>query len=150
MKSKKHNWNNKVDFYQVHFRVLKKYQWRFLNLVNYKHSIITDQHEELEIKNGLIRTVSNSIVEIKIFKIIEVDKKFDREKARTFAYSYQAKLPSPDGRILIRYDSPHEDHNQFHHKHIFNKNGLELDVVELGSDEWPHVSEFLEEVITNF
>ena len=72
------------------------------------------------------------------------------KKLKLLFYSYQAKRPSPDGRILIRYDSPHDDHNQFHHKHIFNKNGVELDVVELGSDEWPHVSEFLKEVITKF
>lgn len=149
MARRKHDWNDKEDFYKIHHNVLQKYQWRFLSHVSYTHSVITDQHEELEIRSALIKTDLNSIVEIKIQKTIEIDTEWARKKARTFGYSYQAKRPSPDGRILFRYDSPHETHNKYHHKHVFSTLGLETEIIDVGVD-WPHVSEFLDEVCKNF
>lgn len=150
MARKKHDWNDKENYFLIHNRALKKYQWRFLNSVSYVHTVFTDQHEELEIRNALVKTDSGSVVEIKIHKVLEIDISWAKKKVRTFEYSYQAKRPSPDGRIYIRYDSPHTDHNQYHHKHIFDKNGNETEILKISDDEWPHVTEFLDEVISRF
>ncbi len=99
MPHKKHDWNNKEEFYRIHHSVLQKYQWRFISApINYVHSSLTDQHEELEIRSALLKTDLNSVVEIKIEKIIEIDTTWARKKARTFGYSYQAKRPHPDDR----------------------------------------------------
>jgi hypothetical protein len=150
MVRKKHDWNEKQDYYTVHHRALKKFQWRFLDHTTYQHTVFTDQYEALEIPSALLKTDAGNIVEIKIEKAVEIDPSGARKRARTLQYSYQAMLPSPDGRVLVRYDSPHKNHNQYHHKHIFDEHGNESQIQRIEDDEWPHVSEFLEEVIVNF
>jgi hypothetical protein len=70
-----------------------------------------------------------------------------KKRAKTFNYSYNAWDPKTN-KNLIRYCSPHLDHNKFHHKHDYTVDPDETN--KIGNDEWPHVSEFLEEVLTNF
>lgn len=151
MAKSKHDWNSKENYYQVHFRVLKTISWKFINPpVSYSHLVFTDQYERLEIKKALFKTDKGTIVDIKIEKDIEIDRSFAKPRARTFGYSYQAKRPSPDGRVLVRYDSPHEDHRPFHHKHTFDENGTELKIQKIEDGVWPHLSEFFEEVSKSF
>lgn len=150
MANKKHDWNSKENYYTVHYRTLKKYEWRFMSPITYRHTVYIDQYEKLEINSALFKTDSGRYVEIKIEKDIEIDIEWARRRARTFSYSYQAKMPSPDGRVLVRYDSPHESHRPFHHKHIFDELGNAIKVVTIDSDSWPHVSEFLDEVAEKY
>lgn len=89
MTNKKHDWNSKENYYAVHYRTLKKYEWRFMSPVTYKHTIYTDQYEKLEINRALFKTDSGRYVEIKIEKDVEIDIEWARKRARTFAYSYQ-------------------------------------------------------------
>jgi hypothetical protein len=65
---------------------------------------------------------------------------------QTFAYSYNANIVGL-GNIL-RYCSPHEDHNQFHHKHTFDvlagdRSGT---VTEVAEDDWPTLGQVFEEL----
>lgn len=66
----------------------------------------------------------------------------------TYGYSYHAWLTKTNEN-LVRYCSPHETHNKFHHKHIY-KNGEELKIEKVGDDDWPHVNEFLDEVLGGY
>ena len=71
----------------------------------------------------------------------------DEPRVKTTGYSYSAIL-SGYGSVF-RYDSPHPDHNQFHHVHRYRI--LEGDVhgdtsaIE-PSDEWPTLGEVMREL----
>ena len=144
----RHDWNSLENYYQVHYRVLKHYSWRFTSTnVKYTHRQLTDQWEQLEILSLMFKADRGQIVELKIEKDIEVDRSYQKPRAKTFAYSYQAKRVAPDNRIYFRFCSSHEDHNCFHHKHVFNINGTEQ-VIKIDDDKWPHVNEFFDEVAT--
>jgi len=49
---------------------------------------------------------------------------------------------------MIRYYSPHDDHNQFHHKHDFAIDPPQ--VIEIGSDGYPHVGKLFNEILEQF
>jgi hypothetical protein len=114
----------------------------------YTVSRLTDRFYQLQCENILMTTYQGTQVRIDIRKDVLIDDQHGRLRAKTFAYSYNANLPNPDGRNLIRYDSPHDDHSQFHHKHEFTNSPPQ--VIRIGDDEYPHVGEFIKEVLERF
>ena len=97
-----------------------------------------------------METYKGTVVRIDIRKSALIDPDIKtRLRARTYEYSYSANLPKIGE--LIRYCGPHDidtkspDHHKFHHKHDFTS-GEEV-ITKIDDDEWPHVDEFLREVL---
>ena len=72
-----------------------------------------------------------------------------RLRVKTFSYSYLALYPNPLSRNLVRYCSPHE-HRKIHHKHVYDVDGIGFSVVEVSDRIWPHVDEFIDEMLEKF
>jgi hypothetical protein len=61
---------------------------------------------------------------------------------QTFQYTYNASLPAGN---IFRYDSPHQDHNQFHHVHRFDVfDGDHIGNVD--QCEWPTLGQVIAEL----
>lgn len=144
---KKHGWNTWENYLRVHESVLKKYQTHFITQ-SPKYSVIrfTDQYYQLRIDKLELVTTKGTSIYINIEKDVEVQAGGSKDVARTVGYSYQAWIKG--GKNLIRYCSPHESHNKFHHKHDYQKDPI--NPIPINSDNWPHVNEFLDELIDNF
>ena len=144
---KKHGWNTWENYLRVHESVLKKYQAHFITpSPKYLVTRFTDQYYQLRIDKLELMTSKGTSVYINIEKDVEVQEGGSKDVARTVGYTYQAWIKG--GNNIIRYCSPHETHNKFHHKHDFiNQPNT---VIQIGIDNWPHVNEFLDEIIYNF
>lgn len=152
IKKIKHGWNTWDDYFNVHEKVLKKFSGNFIDLkIKYNDKRVTDNFYTLEIKKAELKTQKENIVFIKIEKDVEIEEGIRKKKARTYGYSYQCwrKLGNGTDESLIRYCSPHLNHNKFHHKHEDLAVPPQPILIKTG-DEWPHVSEFLDEVIKRF
>lgn len=66
---------------------------------------------------------------------------------QTTSYSYNVVLAGVGN--IFRYDSPHSDHNQFHHVHRYDVlNGDTKGRVEkVDAAHWPHLQEVIEEAM---
>lgn len=86
--------------------------------------------------------------------VLEVDKLLAIQEGegadalvQTVIYTYHAHVAG-QGNIL-RYDSPHPDHNQFHHVHRYKFDGDGADhVTELTWEDVPTLAEVVEELRT--
>jgi len=125
----------------------------------YDHQVVTESHEILRVRQIVLNTWNGNTVHAYITKDIEIRRPAGgRPEAKTYSYRYHAN--QPDGRSLIRYcspDDPYEpvkqaNHRTFHHRHIFDQNGNEIRIenTEGSGTDWPHVSDFLNEVLQNF
>lgn len=79
-----------------------------------------DNYYSLEIKKSELKTQKGNIVFVKIEKDIEIQEGLRKRTARTDGYSYHCwrkYVSKTADESLIRYCSPHETHNKFHHKH---------------------------------
>ncbi len=143
----KHGWNSWEHYLSIHEKTLRFYNPYMTVVKTYTIFKHTTRYYEIQCQQIPMRTYKGTDVRIDIKKDILVDEVNGRLQARTVAYSYNANLPNPNGQNLIRYCSPHEDHNQFHHKHIFMPTPQ---VLKIEDDEYPHVGEFLNEVLETF
>lgn len=152
----KHGWNVLQNYLAVHDKTLRFYEKYMEEVRTYTYQEITDRYHLLLCQGIFFHTYNGTLVRVDIEKDIEVDPEpIGRPRARTSSYTYSANLP----RIgpLIRYCSPHQDweeegsapHHAFHHRHDYTKNP-KGDVRILPDDSWPHVGEFLEEVLKSF
>jgi hypothetical protein len=143
----RNTWDN---YLKVHESVLKKYVKHFVSQnVTYKIEKITENYYTMEIERLEIKTHAQNTVWVKIEKDIDVQAGATRKIAKTHAYSYHCWIKNGEKKKdLIRYCGPHLDHNKFHHKHDFTKNPPS--VTRIGDDEWPHVSDFFDEVLKSF
>jgi hypothetical protein len=145
----KHGWNSWDNYWDIHEKILRIYSKYMQAPKTYKLEKHTAQFYELSCEGIMITTFKQTLVRVDIRKEVEIDDSSpNRLRARTIGYSYSVNLPNPDGRNLIRYCSPHIDHNKFHHKHDFTKKPPQT--IRIGDDEYPHVGEFLNEVLANF
>jgi len=144
---KKHGWNTWENYLRVHESVLKRYQSHFVT-PSPKYSVIrfTDQYYQIRIDKLELISAKGTYISINIEKDIEVQAGGSKDVARTVGYSYQSWLKG--GGNLIRYCSPHESHNKFHHKHDYMKDPI--NPIPVVNDEWPHVNEFFDELIDNY
>ncbi len=152
----KHDWNSLQNYIVVHEKTLRFYERHMETRRSYVYDKWTDRYATLECKGMILLTSHGSRIRIDIEKEILIDSTNSvRPRARTYSYSYSAI--SPGRHTLIRYCSPHDDahvegsasHHRFHHKHDFARSSQGV-ITLLGSDEWPHVSEFLDEVLQSF
>jgi hypothetical protein len=144
---KKHGWNTWENYLRVHESVLKKYQPHFITQSpKYSVTRFTDQYYQLRIDKLELVTAKGTPIYINIEKDVEVQAGGSKDVARTVGYSYQAWIKG--GKNLIRYCSPHESHNKFHHKHDYQKDPN--NPIPINGDSWPHINEFLDELIDNF
>ena len=144
---KKHDWNTWENYLRVHESVLKTYQANFLTqFPKYSIDEITDQYYQLKIDKLELITSKGTVILVNIEKDVEVQPGAKKKIARTVGYSYQAWIKG--GNNLIRYCSPHETHNKFHHKHDYVNQPNKL--IPIAHDQWPHVNEFFDELIHNF
>lgn len=79
-------------------------------------------------------------------ELVTVQSSKGRKKVQTRTYSYHAhhNLLGP----LFRYDSGHGDHNDYHHKHIYDPlTDGPKDLVKLDWETVPHLSEVIDEAV---
>lgn len=94
---------------------------------------------------GRIQCSGGILIDVrKVLAILEGEG--DTAIVQTVSYTYHA-LAEDIGSVL-RYCSPHTDHNFFHHKHTFDAlNGdVHGHVTEIETDKWPTLSEVICEV----
>ena len=148
-KKPKHDWNTLEDYLNVHDSVFKKYIKYFQSPRTYKYAKLTEHYHVLELE-AVLNTNKGSLVKVDIEKGITVKKiPGNRPVVKLNNYKYHAYFHKT-GINIIRYDSPHGGHNQFHHKHTYGFLGNEIKIDPVRNDDWPHVHEFLDEVIQNF
>jgi hypothetical protein len=92
-------------------------------------------------------TVKSNKVLVKLEKDIFVKDGARKKIAKLFNYSYHAWEKKPP-KNLIRYCGPHQNHNTFHHCHDYTVKPMRT--IKIPDDKYPHVSEFLKEVIESF
>ena len=155
-RGRKHDWASLQTYLNAHDRVLSHYA-KFMDFPRqYLHTRVTPNYLVLKCENMLLTTYNGNKVRVDISKDVEIDDSNPkRERALTFGYSYNANRPGVGN--LIRFDSPDPPaaitpstpyHHHFHHKHEW-PNGVEQ-ILKIADDEWPHVDEFLHEVLSNF
>lgn len=156
----RHDWNTRENYFDIHYRVLRFAEKHMVAPVRYIHQVYTDRHEAILAPKIVFLTWGRrTTVHVSIKKDILIRRRPGfKPEARTYSYRYHANLP--DGRELIRYCSPDDpnsvlnpkDHHTFHHKHVFDSNGVQIKVINIegNGDEWPHVSDFLNEVLSSF
>ena len=153
--AKQHDWNTLQNYLEVHENVLWKYSAHFLIVPKYKITKYTSQFWQMDLLKVRIRTRKGTEITLDIEKEIEIDDSVPkRPRARTGMYRYVASKPNPDGRCILRCDSPHEDatepgspdHHKYHHKHDYRTSPQFI--VKFPDDGWPHASDFLEEVVS--
>ena len=118
---KKHGANTWENYLRVHEKVLKRYSGYFVNpSVTYAIERITENYYTLTIDRLELKTNQGVTLFVKIEKDVDVQAGVTRKIARTYGYSYNSWKKWELGITnLIRYCSPHHDHNRFHHKHDF-------------------------------
>lgn len=144
---KKHDWNTWENYLRVHESVLRKFSSHVMTVAP-KYTVIkfTENFYQLSLNKLELKSFKGTVIQVNIDKDVEVQEGARKKIARTYAYSYQSWIKG--GHSLLRYCSPHETHNQFHHKHIYHLRGDVLEIIN--DDSWPHVSEFLEELIHHY
>mgnify|MGYP003673959771 CR=1 FL=1 len=148
MSSTKHDWNTWENYLRVHERVLKDFASSILSSnPTYQLRQITENYYTLELNRLELLTIKGNSVFVKIEKDIHVKDGAKKKIAKLFNYSYHAWLKDPP-RNLIRYCGPHLDHNKFHHRHDYTKSPMIT--TQVNKDNFPHVSDFLQEIIDTF
>lgn len=143
----KHGWNTLGNYLSIHRRVLEQYQAGNPNPKIYNERRLTDSYLSLDVFDVRITSKKGNVIKVKIEKDAEVNTTGKRPTVKTTDYSYHAYYH--DGRNIIRYCSPHPDHNKFHHKHDYI-NGKVNPPVRIAAENVPHVSEFFDELINNY
>ncbi len=149
MFKKKHGRNHLSNYLDIHRQILANYQEGQEAPKIYTEKLITENYLELEVEDFKILTKKGNWIKVKIHKDVEIDRSGKIPTAKTFTYSYHARYAdSKIGGNIIRYCSEH-GHRPYHHKHIYKQDGS-FDVLKIQEDEFPHVNEFLDELIENF
>ncbi len=144
----KHGWNTWENYLRVHERVLKDYSSNIITSNPlYKIERVTENYYTLELSKIEVMTVKGNPVFIKIEKDIVIKEGVRKKLAKLYSYSYHAWSKS-SLKNLVRYCSPHTEHNKFHHRHDYSVSPMKT--TRVNDDEYPHVSEFLQEVIDSF
>lgn len=144
----KHDWNWWANYLSIHEQILRFYSPYMTTVKTYSILRHTERYYELRCEQIPMKTYKGTNIRVDLRKDILIEEQRGRLRAKTFGYSFNANLPNPDGRNLIRYCSPHDEHNQFHHKHNFTIDPPTI--TKIGDDEFPHVGDFLAEVLETF
>lgn len=141
----KHGPNRFANYQSIHETCIEKFvrEGKILS-----HNLLWSAYGE-----GLLQLVGTILCEDEI--CLSVDKRIrvlDGEGAsalvQTESYSYNAHFRG--GRLILRYDSPHATHNQFHHVHRYSfPDGVETEEIEAleTEDAIPTLSEVVDELM---
>ncbi|MBI3295878.1 MAG: hypothetical protein HYZ71_14225 [Deltaproteobacteria bacterium] len=151
----KHGWNSLENYLSVHEKTLRFYEKYMETVRTYDHDTDEDNFYNLTCFGIFFHTYRGTRIRVDLEKDIEIDSiNRNRRRARTYTYTYSANYPGQSE--IIRYCGPHGDereagapHHKRHHKHDYRKDP-KGEVILLGDDEWPHVGEFLQEVLSSF
>lgn len=141
-----HAWNSFPSYLDAHRGKLGDYADHFLIEDRLTYTPTTDQVlwvGELICRDGFeIHVRRLQIAELRHSGVLWV---------RTSLYSYHALWRTPRGTTtnLFRYDNihPHANHTSPHHRHRFDRNGVEIKPVEhVGIDGWPNLGQVLDEL----
>jgi len=133
----RHGWNRLDSYRDIMARVLRNHEWFIesddLDLAHVDGTLQISGH--LTCSSGRL---------LGVWKRLLVQSRDGVLYVRTIRYSYEAFYA---GRCLFRYDNahPHPGHPDEHHKHVFDASGGEQ-VIWLGRDRWPYLSDALEEL----
>ena len=152
----KHDWSSLQTYLNAHERVLSTYS-KFMDVPHqYNQKRITQNYLLLECIGIIFTTYNGNKVRVDITKDVEIDDENPKRlKALTVGYSYNANSPKMGN--LCRYDSADQPsqlgpgsppHHYFHHKHVWIS-GKEQ-ILKIEDDQWPHVDEFIQEVLRNY
>ncbi len=108
------------------------------------HDLLTTKLSSDKLKiSGLLKCRGGYTIAVN--KFLELDEAENgKTYARTYSYSYHCEK---DGCPILRYDDSqhYPDHPDKHHKHNFDDCGHGT-VIWVGEDNWPHLSQVVEEV----
>jgi hypothetical protein len=149
----KHGPNTPYNYFSIHEDTLLRYttdyspEERFYEL-DYNEA---GTRVKLHCRNIILTTHAGNQVRCDIVKVAE--KNNNTQKIKTIKYSYSVSRFKEKSSELFRYCSSDEDkliydpnnHHTYHHKHDF-LSGNEI-IVKIEDDEYPHVSEFFDEVL---
>ncbi len=114
--------------------------------------VVEDDLAFADLGNGLIELRGTvkclGGIRVEVEKLLEIlDGDGAEAMVQTFAYSYHACLEGGQGNI-VRYDSPHVDHNQDHHVHRYDPFSGDVTgrVTMHGESGWPTLGEMLYEL----
>ena len=154
--SLKHDWASLQTYLNAHERVLNTFAKFMIQPRSYKLTQITANYLLLECTDIQFTTYAGNKVRVDITKDVEIDDSNPKRlKALTSGYSYNANKPGVGN--LLRYDSPDSPaqlgpkspaHHYHHHKHEWVDG--EEQITHIGDDDWPHVDEFIREVLSDF
>ena len=136
----KHGWHEISGYFQVHDTVISKCQASgFVETDGLK---VEDYGDGFIVMSG---SLGCGCLRLEVTKSLEVREERGAKFVRTVAYSYNVSL-SQTGCVL-RYCSPHADHNQHHHKHTFDvlAGDRQGSVSSVPDGEWPTIGEVLAE-----
>ena len=152
----KHGWASLETYLNAHDRVLRTYTKFMDQPKQYRYEWANSNYLVLKCHGIDFTTYSGNKVRVDLYKDVDIDDSNPKRlRARTSGYSYNANRPGVGN--LIRYDSPDlavtvaqstPFHHQFHHKHDWTS-GVEQ-IIRISDDNWPHVHEFLNEVLSTF
>ena len=138
----RHGWNSEQEYFNVHHRRLDDLRGHFIE---------RDTLHRIDLPGNQIQIKGR--IDCKYGLFLDVDKTLERNsrgQVRTISYSYQACLAGQPVRPIFRYDNahPHADHQDAHHKHVFNPRTWEEQIPPdwIGRDGWPHLSDVLKEL----
>lgn len=118
-------------------RVLRNYEW----LIEDDELTLAHIDGTLQISGHL---AGRDKLLLGVWKLLQMQSRDGVVYVRTARYSYEGFLAN---RRLFRYDNAHAHpgHQDEHHKHVFDESGGEQ-VIWLGRDRWPYLSDALEDL----
>ncbi|MCY4644391.1 MAG: hypothetical protein OXB88_07210 [Bacteriovoracales bacterium] len=174
---KKHEkWLDFDRYFDIHFNVLKKFDWLIESGDRlYKTGQDFNKYFAKEVNLQAVFKSTNKY-QVKISKTAKINTESNRKVAKTTSFSYNC-IRLMDAKKLLQYHSPHsieyKKNNPWHnhsHRHEFIGTTQKIDVYStdhrpqnekrnryywkeapinlnfLGHENWPHVHEFLQEV----
>lgn len=135
----KHGPNRLTNYYETHETIMGQFASRGFVLEN--TLVLNPIGAGVLTLSGVV-SCSGGIV-LDVLKILRVEGVDGDAVVQTMVYNYNARLKGI-GNIL-RYDSPHEDHNRFHHVHRFTVFDGDHDGW-VGQCEWPTLGDVITEL----
>jgi len=97
---------------------------------------------QIELRGGLILEVLKSL-------IVTNHTKKSRGQIQSQDYSYNLRRKGKKNSAIFRYDSWHvhakKGHEERFHKHVFDINGKETEIIEFKLKDWPELSRVIDE-----
>jgi Family of unknown function (DUF6516) len=143
-----HDWNWLDSYLLIHDSYMQQYiDDGFVVDHDVKATLLGDPPRLLVLR-GRIRCQHGLFLDV--LKELSIEHRSGKMYVRTEQYNYHAGIEGERDRAIFRYDNahPHPGHDDPHHKHWFDYTTWEsIEPPEwIGRDNWPHLSDVLEEL----